>query len=65
MKAQKRSVLIVAVVFIAVAAIASFVLVQVIFIRRGRVYYQKSGEQLLEESQDIIKEKMKEWINAQ
>ncbi len=40
-------------------------LIDHIFIRRGRVYYQKSGEQLLEESQDIIKEKMKEWINAQ
>ena len=40
-------------------------LIDHIFIRRGRVYYQKSGEQLLEESHDIIKEKMKEWINAQ
>ncbi len=40
-------------------------LIDHIFIRRGRVYYQKSGEQLLEESQEIIKEKMKEWINAQ
>jgi len=40
-------------------------LVDHIFIRRGRVYYQKSGKQLLEESQDIIKEKMKEWINDQ
>ncbi len=137
MKAQKRNVLIVAVVFIAVAAVASFVFVQIkdrtyfhsppytpkqnaasdvlviyysrsgnteamareiarkfntfnsrfkseeidkfrgeiekkggrlidhISIRRGRVYYQKSGEQLLEESQDIIKEKMKKWTNAQ
>jgi len=40
-------------------------LIDHIFIRRGRVYYQKSGEQLIEESQEIIKEKMKEWINAQ
>ena len=40
-------------------------LIDHIFIRRGRVYYQKSGEQLLEESQEIIKEKIKEWINAQ
>lgn len=37
-------------------------LIDHIFIRRGRVYYQKSGEQLLEESQEIIKDKMKEWI---
>ncbi|MCP4369007.1 MAG: hypothetical protein GY797_12965, partial [Deltaproteobacteria bacterium] len=36
-----------------------------IFIKRGRVYYQKSGEQLIGESKEIIKEKMKEWINAQ
>jgi flavodoxin len=40
-------------------------LIDHIFIRRGRVYYQKSGEQLLEESQELIIEKMKEWINAQ
>jgi flavodoxin len=40
-------------------------LIDHIFIRRGRVYYQKSGEQLIGESQEIIKEKMKEWINAQ
>ncbi len=40
-------------------------LIDHISIRRGRVYYQKSGEQLLEESQDIIKEKKKEWTNAQ
>jgi len=40
-------------------------LIDHIFIRRGRVYYQKSGEQLLEESREIVEEKMKEWINAQ
>jgi len=40
-------------------------LIDHIFIRRGRVYYQKSGEQLIGESQEIIKEKMKEGINAQ
>jgi flavodoxin len=40
-------------------------LIDHIFIRRGRVYYQNSGKQLLEESQEIIKEKMREWINAQ
>jgi len=32
---------------------------------KQRIYYQKSGEQLIGESQEIIKEKMKEWINAQ
>ena len=40
-------------------------LIDHIFIKRGRVYYQKSGEQLIGESQEIIKEKMREWINAQ
>jgi len=40
-------------------------LIDHIFIRRGRVYYQKSGVKLLEESREIIEEKMKEWINAQ
>jgi len=40
-------------------------LIDHLFIRRGRVYYQKSGEQLIGESQEIIKGKMKEWINAQ
>lgn len=39
-------------------------LIDHIFIRRGRVYYQKSGVQLIEESQEIIGEKMEEWINA-
>jgi len=39
-------------------------LIDHIFIKRGRVYYQKSGEQLLEESQKIINEKMKKWINV-
>ncbi len=40
-------------------------LIDHIFIRRGRVYYQKSGEQLIGESREIVEEKMKEWINAQ
>jgi len=40
-------------------------LIDHIFIRRGRVYFQKSGEQLIGESREIIKEKMKEWITAQ
>ena len=39
-------------------------LIDHIFIRRGRVYYQKSGEQLLEESREILNEKMKEWVTA-
>ncbi len=40
-------------------------LIDHIFIRRGRVYFQKSGEQLIGESREILKEKMKEWITAQ
>ena len=36
-------------------------LIDHIFIRRGRVYYQKSGTQLIEESREIAAEKMKEW----
>ena len=32
-------------------------LIDHISIRRGRVYYQKNGEQLVEESREIIKEK--------
>ncbi len=38
-------------------------LIDHIFVRRGRVYFQKSGEQLIEESREILKEKMKEWAN--
>jgi len=40
-------------------------LIDHIFIRRGRVYYQKSGVQLIAESQEIIREKMEKWINVQ
>jgi flavodoxin len=36
-------------------------LIDHIYVRRGRVYYQKSGEQLIEESREIAEEKMKEW----
>ena len=36
-------------------------LIDHIYIRRGRVYYQKSGEQLVEESNEIAEEKIKEW----
>ena len=39
-------------------------LIDHIFIRRGRVYYQKSGEQLIEESQEILREKMEDWMKA-
>ena len=40
-------------------------LIDHIFIRRGRVYYQKSGEQLIGESQIILTNKVEEWINVQ
>jgi len=40
-------------------------LIDHIFVRRGRVYYQKSGEQLIEESREIAEVKMKEWMNTQ
>ena len=33
-----------------------------IYVRRGRVYQQMSGEQLIEESREIVDEKMQEWI---
>lgn len=36
-------------------------LIDHIFIRRGRVYFQKSGKELIEESREIVEEKMKEW----
>lgn len=36
-----------------------------IFVRRGRVYYQKSGEQLIEESRGLVETKMKEWMMSQ
>lgn len=36
-------------------------LIDHIFIKRGRVYYQKNGEQLIGESREIVEEKMKEW----
>jgi flavodoxin len=40
-------------------------LIDHIFVRRGRIYYQKSNEQILEESREIAEAKMKEWIDAQ
>jgi flavodoxin len=33
------------------------------FVRRGRVYYQKSGRQLIQEVQTLLDEKTKEWQN--
>ena len=36
-------------------------LIDHIYIKRGRVYYQKSGVQLVEESKKIAEEKLKEW----
>jgi len=39
-------------------------LIDHIFVRRGRIYYQKSGEQLIEESREIAEAKMKEWNMA-
>ncbi len=33
-----------------------------IYVRRGRVYHQISGEQLMEEAREIVDEKMQEWI---
>ena len=32
-----------------------------IYVRRGRVYHQMSGEHLIEESREIVDEKMREW----
>jgi len=36
-------------------------LVDHIYIRRGRVYYQKSGMELIQEAQSLLDEKMSEW----
>jgi hypothetical protein len=33
-----------------------------IYVRRGRVYHQMNGERLIEESREIVDEKMQEWI---
>jgi flavodoxin len=40
-------------------------LINHIFIRRGRVYYQKSGEQIIGEFRKIVEEKMKVWKTTQ
>ena len=36
-------------------------LVDHIYIRRGRVYYQKSGQELIQEAQTILDEKLSSW----
>jgi flavodoxin len=35
-----------------------------IFIRRGRVYYQMSGNELIQEAQNLLDKKVKEWRTA-
>ena len=37
-------------------------LIDHIYVRRGRVYHQMNGEQLIEESREIVDKKMQEWI---
>ena len=32
-----------------------------VFIRRGRVYYQKSGETLMKEAREVVEEKLNTW----
>ena len=32
-----------------------------VYVRRGRVYYQKSGETLIKESREVVKEKLNTW----
>ncbi len=34
-----------------------------IYVRRGRVYYQKSGETLMKESDEVVEEKLNTWKN--
>ncbi len=36
-------------------------LVDHIYIRRGRVYYQKSGAKLIQEARELLVEKMSDW----
>ena len=36
-------------------------LIDHIFIRRGRVYYQMSGNELIQEAQNLLDKKVKEW----
>ncbi len=36
-------------------------LIDHIFIRRGRIYYQMSGKELIRQAQDLLDKKVKEW----
>ncbi len=40
-------------------------LIDHIFIRRGRIYYQMSGKELIQEAQDLLDKKVKEWQTIQ
>ena len=40
-------------------------LIDHIFIRRGRVYYQMSGNELIRQAQDLLDKKIKEWQTIQ
>ena len=40
-------------------------LIDHIFIRRGRVYYQMSGKELIRQAQDLLDKKVKEWQTLQ
>jgi len=40
-------------------------LIDHIFIRRGRVYYQMSGNELIQEAQNLLDKKVKEWQTIQ
>ena len=40
-------------------------LVDHIFIRRGRVYYQMSGKELIRQAQDLLEKKIREWQTIQ
>ena len=40
-------------------------LIDHIFIRRGRVYYQMSGKELIQQAQNLLDKKVKEWQTLQ
>jgi len=40
-------------------------LIDHIFIRRGRIYYQLSGKELIRQAQDLLDKKVKEWQASQ
>jgi flavodoxin len=39
-------------------------LVDHVYVRRGRVYHQMNGEQLMEDSQEIVDDNMKKWLES-